>query len=114
MTSWEPSLDGFVRSEALEPADSIALQLQRSYDDWPLTQPDETLEVRSISLASGRTDVAVFYAYYERQRAREEDQPQAARFLNETIELMTEKTLNARLFCGFTGLDWATEHLSKL
>ncbi len=114
MISWQPILDGPICEEALRAVDSIALHLRRSYEAWPLAQPEEASGIRSVSLASGRAGVALFHAYYERWRPVSEHPSQAARFLNEAVDLMAAKTMNASLFCGFTGLAWTMEQLTKL
>ena len=111
MPSWTPVLDHEQRQSALLACDEIAAALRVPYDSWSLTLADDPSGLRTASLASGRAGVALFFDYYARVRASREAKGDLIRMLNEAIDAMSASSMNASLYCGFTGVAWVTQHV---
>jgi lantibiotic modifying enzyme len=110
---WSPLLTGAQRHEAWARVREITEALDRPYDEWALSLPDAESGVRSISLALGRCGVALFAGWAARAGI-ERGQAISRRFLEESIELLPDKTMDDSLYCGFSGVAWTTEHLLRI
>jgi len=107
-----PLLDGAARHVALRRVAEIADALDRDPDAWPLSRADDPAGLRSASLASGRAGLALFHAWAARAGADANGEARAATRLGEAFDLVASRTMNASLFCGFTGVAWVAHLLT--
>jgi lantibiotic modifying enzyme len=68
---------------------------------------------RDPRLAGGSAGLALFFAYRDAARPREETADRALDALNQSIEALAEARLTPSLFSGFSGIGWAVEHLTR-
>src|SRR6185436_16506512 len=114
MTRWSPLLTGTLRVETAARIDAIATALARDADDWPLADVDHPNGVRTVSLALGRCGLALFHAWHHVALATPDASDHAQRLLGEAVELLTTRTMDHSLYCGFPGVAWTTEHVMRL
>jgi lantibiotic modifying enzyme len=103
-----------LREEATARLSEIAHALAQPYDAWTLTRRPDDTGLRTISLALGRSGLAVFYAHLGHAGFDDDGLEHAARLLEESIELLPSQSLDASFLCGFPGVAWSTEHILRL
>lgn len=102
---------GAERAAALERVRAIHEALRRDPDGWPLSRPDDPRGLRAASLASGRAGLALFHAACARAGLADDAEKLASERLREAFEIVGRVTMDASLFCGFTGVAWVAQTL---
>lgn len=114
MSPWTPLLEGALRDEALTRVRAIAAALDRDPDAWPLSAVSDPRALRLASLASGRAGLALFHAWAAGAGLDPRGEALAVARLGEAFDLVASRTMDASLFCGFTGVAWAAHQLSPV
>lgn len=110
--AWRPLLNGAARRAALDVVEQIAREARPAIERRA-AEYDDPGGLNSVSLASGRAGVALFYAY-RAECIPGADDADAQALLEAAIEQLGEKTPTPSLYCGFTGVAWVVEHLNSL
>ncbi|MCA9759372.1 MAG: lanthionine synthetase C family protein [Candidatus Eisenbacteria bacterium] len=95
----------------------LATLLAKPYDDWTLSKRPDDTGLRTISLALGRSGLAVFFAHLSRTSGLVDPEAAAGtsvRLLEESIDLLPGEGMDASFLCGFPGVAWTTEHVLTL
>jgi lantibiotic biosynthesis protein len=100
--SWRPILAGTPAQQALQAVDAIAESIT--------SLPGE----RGSSLAGGQAGLAVFYTWLARTRRAPQAEVLARRCLDQAIEAVSTRAMNASLWGGFTGVAWAADLVGRL
>ncbi len=109
-----PLMDGPLRDQAIARVHEIAEALARPYEEWTLSQRPGSTGLRSVSLALGRGGPAVFYAWLARNGLYDRAHELAARYIQESMDLFGEQSMDASLLCGFPSVAWTVEHVLRL
>ncbi|HEX2059959.1 MAG TPA: lanthionine synthetase LanC family protein, partial [Thermoanaerobaculia bacterium] len=108
-------LSGSDRERALDAVAAIAERLQ---DPPPAWVGDSRLRshdnVADLCLCGGRTGLAVLFGYLARAFDRDDYARTAHRFLDDAIDGVAGREMQAALFTGFAGVAWTLEHLQWL
>jgi lantibiotic biosynthesis protein len=102
--TWSPLLSGGLREQALETVQAIAKTLS--------TGEFGPVEADRGSLVGGHAGLAVFFTYLKQTGLANRRSKVAERLLDEAADAVATTPLTASLFEGFTGVAWATEHLT--
>lgn len=65
------------------------------------------------SLSGGKAGLAVFFAYLDAARQGSEASDLVFDALGQSIEALSQSTLQPALYGGFSGIGWAVEHLTR-
>jgi lantibiotic modifying enzyme len=104
---WRPLLEGDLAIQARGAVDDIAEALDRLSGS----------EIqRAASLAGGTAGIAVFFSYLSRLGGPDAERhaEAAQRFLDEAADALASFPMPPSYYAGFTGIAWATEHLSRM
>ena len=104
--TWAPLLTGGNADLALQIVASIAEELRKRFDASSVVSPTE-----AWSLATGRSGVALFFAYCGAAFGDEEALALGARLVEESLEAAMGPAPLAGLFEGFAGVAWTLAHL---
>jgi lantibiotic modifying enzyme len=102
---WRPILPGTAAQQALQAVDAIAESLTSV-----TSLPGE----RDPSLSKGQAGLALFYTWLAQTRSMPQADVLAWRCLDQAIEAMSTKAMNASLWGGFTGVAWAADLMRRL
>lgn len=114
MSSWSPLLTGELAAEARARVTEIAVALSGDADAWPLAAKPNPNGIRALSLALGRSGFALFHAWHHRVLGAPGAADTALRFLGEAVAGLPAAAMDESLYCGFPGLAWATEHVTRV
>lgn len=103
---WQPIADPETSRRCWHAIDEIERGLVESMAQDPAPAP-------SPRLANGSAGLALFFAYLDAARPREETSDRAFAALDRSIAGLAETLLAPSLFSGFTGIGWAAEHLAR-
>jgi lantibiotic modifying enzyme len=104
--TWTPLLNGDQRERAHQIVGAIAADLKRRFD-----VSAGVSEAEAWSLATGRSGVALFFAYYGTALGDDNAHALAARLVEESLEAATGGAAVDYLFEGFTGVAWTLAHV---
>jgi lantibiotic modifying enzyme len=104
--SWQPILSGVLRERALTLIDDIAAELSRRF-----RVASDVVDAEAWSLATGRSGVAVFLAYYAAVRDDAEASDLAAQLVAEALDSATGNAILHQLYSGLAGVGWTLAHL---
>jgi hypothetical protein len=104
-TCWRPILSGTTTQQALQAVDAIAESITSG-----TPPPGE----RDASLASGQAGLALLYAWLARTRRMARADILAWQSLDQAIEAVSTRAMDASLYGGFPGVAWATELVDHL
>jgi hypothetical protein len=99
--SWHPLLDNSLEERALAAVQEIVADLP---------SPSAT-EISEASLSGGLAGLAVLSAYLT--LAGLDDGENAERFLEQAVQAVSSRRMNASLYAGFTGVAWAAAHVQN-
>ena len=102
---WRPILSGTTAQKALQAVDAIAESIPSI-----TSQPAE----RDPSLARGQAGLALLYAWLARARRTPQAAILAGQCLDQAIEAVSTRAMNASLWGGFAGVAWAAELVDRL
>jgi hypothetical protein len=102
---WRPILSGTAAQQALQAVDAIAESITSM-----TAVPGE----RGPSLGRGQAGLALLYAWLARTRRMPQADVLARRCLDQAIEAVSTRPMNASLYGGFTGVAWAAELVERL
>jgi hypothetical protein len=97
---WRPVLSGTAAQEALRAVDAIAASI---------TSMTASAGERDPSLGRGQAGLALLYTWLARSRRMPQADVLARRYLDQAIEAVSTRAMNASLYGGFTGVAWAAE-----
>ncbi|HZT42756.1 MAG TPA: lanthionine synthetase C family protein [Chthonomonadaceae bacterium] len=114
--AWQPLLEG----DLAACAKAILLEIAQELRDPPpayslpmeASLPDRQ-RLEEVSLAGGRTGLAVLFAYLAQAGFDGEAAETAARFLEDGIVALSTLPMPPNLYSGFTGIAWAVAHLQE-
>ena len=105
---WTPVLNGAKREYAMQIVGSIAAVLRQRFEDSAsVTGAD------AWSLATGRSGVALFFAYYGSALGADDAHAFAARLVAESLDAAAGEAVVDYLFEGFTGVAWTLAHVDN-
>src|SRR5262245_36542721 len=101
---WHPLLEGDLAEQAWEAIRAIA----RALNSVPLST--------EASLAGGKAGFALFHGYLSKAVGAEAEAHAALAEdrLDEAVETLSNTSMSAGLYSGFTGIAWAIEHLDRV
>ena len=99
---WRPILSGTTAQQALQAVDAIAESIT--------SLPGE----RDPSLSKGQAGLALLYTWLAQTRRMPQADVLARQCLDQAIEAVSTKAMNASLWGGFTGVAWAADLVGRL
>ena len=99
---WRPILSGTTAQQALQAVDAIAESIT--------SLPGE----RDPSLSKGQAGLALLYTWLAQTRRMPQADVLARQCLDQAIEAVSTKAMNASLWGGFTGVAWAADLMGRL
>jgi lantibiotic modifying enzyme len=109
-TDWVPLLDGALRDRALEAVLAIADALRA---EGISSDPRSAADADAASLADGDAGLAIFFAYLAQAGLTDRGFEPAERLLDDAQAALATLPMTPSLYQGFTGVAWATEHLTR-
>jgi len=104
--TWQPILRGIPRERALAASDEIAGELTRRFG-----ASSGVADGEAWSLATGRSGVALFLAYYAAARDDTDASALAARLVEESLDLAAGTAIPDQLYSGLAGVAWTLAHV---
>jgi len=114
LAPWVPLLDQDHAQAALRSLTEIAEVLRNPDENNQQRQADNEFAAQPFSLGSGAAGVAVFLAYLEKSGLFPGAGQAAFEQMNRAIEAVAQQYTAPPLYSGFTGVGWATEHVTRL
>jgi lantibiotic biosynthesis protein len=103
-TRWRPILSGTTAQHALQAVDAISESIPSVA---PPGGPDP-------SLANGQAGLALLYAWLARTRRMPQADALARQYLDQAVEAVSTRAMDASLYGGFPGVAWAAELVDQV